>query len=427
VLKEGPLNSLQKKMATSKAIGDGVTLWTEKSTSPPATYKYQIESTGFNKVVFTFDFTGSQNFRIVNTPVFKDNHLKAQVIANPYGKSNEVVLQQVDVTKGGSMSMGMSWSRQDPDPEVLAAHKAEFDQKMSEVIANAETTFPVSLQETPVNSPQDNFTAILEACSSAGTSYIDVVFPPNDISLYKTDNTTEGQMAGKTNAKVITWRRPAEFLKDYATNKPDVFVGAIEPADIKQGALGDCWFMCSLASLAEFPSLIQNLFVTDRSNEEGAYQLKFCKNGQWTVVTVDDYFPCKPEDGPVYSKANGSELWVLLIEKAFAKLHGSYASIRGGFAYEAMMDLTGAPYRCMKFSDPDVKEMTDSGKLWELMNYWDDNDYLMSVSTPGEDHQTETAHRPGSGTGLVAGHAYSLMDAQLMPGGEKLVQVRNPW
>jgi len=161
--------------------------------------------------------------------------------------------------------------------------------------------------------------------------------------------------------------------------------------------------------------------------DEGAYQLKFCKNGRWVCVTVDDYFPCKPEDGPVYSKANGSELWVLLVEKAFAKLHGSYASIRGGFAYEAMMDLTGSPFRCMKFSDPDVKEMTDSGKLWELMNYWDDNDYLMSVSTPGEDHQTETAHRPGSGTGLVAGHAYSLMDAQQMPGGEKLVQVRNPW
>jgi calpain-15 len=66
-------------------------------------------------------------------------------------------------------------------------------------------------------------------------------------------------------------------------------------------------------------------------------------------MTLDDYFPCKPEAGPVYSRAHGSELWVLLLEKAFAKMNGSYAQIKGGWAFEAMIDLTGAPFHDLRF------------------------------------------------------------------------------
>lgn len=45
--------------------------------------------------------------------------------------------------------------------------------------------------------------------------------------------------------------------------------------------------------------------------------------------------------GPIYSKANGNELWVMLIEKAFAKYCGSYAAICAGKPFEALIDITG--------------------------------------------------------------------------------------
>lgn len=38
--------------------------------------------------------------------------------------------------------------------------------------------------------------------------------------------------------------------------------------------------------------MVERLFITTRYNEDGLYRVKFCKNGDWIEVTVDDYFPC---------------------------------------------------------------------------------------------------------------------------------------
>ena len=52
--------------------------------------------------------------------------------------------------------------------------------------------------------------------------------------------------------------------------------------------------MSALACLAERPALIERLLITKEVNDEGIYKVKLCKNGEWVIVTVDDYFPCHP-------------------------------------------------------------------------------------------------------------------------------------
>jgi len=112
--------------------------------------------------------------------------------------------------------------------------------------------------------------------------------------------------------------------------------------------------------------------------------------------------------GPVFSRAHGSEMWVLLLEKAYAKLHGNYYTLRGGFASEGMIDLTGNPTECFDFNDPIAVEMIKKGTFFDMMINFDKMNFLMSASTPGEDLWTE-AGRPSQEGGLVPGHAYSVI------------------
>jgi calpain-15 len=66
------------------------------------------------------------------------------------------------------------------------------------------------------------------------------------------------------------------------------------------------------------------------------------KNGENREIIIDNYFPCI-DGNPCFTKAKGNELWVLVLEKVWAKVHGSYERIEAGFSHEVMRDLTGAP------------------------------------------------------------------------------------
>ena len=123
-----------------------------------------------------------------------------------------------------------------------------------------------------------------------------------------------------------------------------------------------------------------------------------CKNAEWVLLTIDDYIPCYPGRGPVFSRANGPELWVLLLEKAYAKAHGSYDSLKYGFTKHGMLDLTGFP--TMYFEIPTLqKQQTAEGReildqIWECLHEYDDQDFLISGETPGEDQMSDAGGGP---------------------------------
>ncbi len=101
--------------------------------------------------------------------------------------------------------------------------------------------------------------------------------------------------------------------------------------------------MCVFSVIAEVPQRIKNIFEQTVLVPEGVYGLNMYKNGKKVHVIIDDYIPVDGNGQLYMSKAHGNELWVILIEKAYAKLHGSYERISGGLSHEALRDLTGAP------------------------------------------------------------------------------------
>jgi calpain, invertebrate len=75
--------------------------------------------------------------------------------------------------------------------------------------------------------------------------------------------------------------------------------------------------------------------------KKGLYVFRFYKNFNWVYVIVDDRLPCE-NSKPVFGRCtNLNEIWVPLIEKAYAKLHGCYEALISGFIDDAMTDLTG--------------------------------------------------------------------------------------
>ena len=249
-------------------------------------------------------------------------------------------------------------------------------------------------------------------------NFLDPSFPPTDTSLYDLESEEEYPLDEKP-----VWKRPKEFMEN-----PELYHNGIDPNDINQGALGNCWFMASIASVAEIPALIKRLFITKEYNEEGIYQMKLCKNGEWVKVTVDDYFPCYIDGGPMFCNSTGDELWVLLLEKAYAKLHGNYCQLRGGWEHHGMQDLTGCPTRYISFPEDkedldEIKEFSDD--LWEKLDYADSRGWVMCAGTDGVDEFTE-GDGPSDSHGIVPGHAYSVIDAREREG-VKLVHIRNPW
>lgn len=418
---------------SSKPLGDHGTLFTETIKGSVSIFKYYAACKGFHTLNLTLNFDKSVNFELCvedgnNGSIQLLKPLEASITIGPDETSSKLTIKQIDAKKGGSLSMALSCVIEKPGKEYVAKLAVAEKKRLKKLVSEAIEAFPPQVVRSASISDIEN------RCKTHAKSFIDVSFPPTDTSLFATLDHPDGAPTESTSASIV-WRRPCEFMSQNTSNLK-LFDGGIEPADIKQGLLGNCWMMCALSSLAEYPTLVEKLFVQKEYNPNGIYQVNLWKNGEWSTVTIDDYFPCYPGEGPIYSHAHGNELWVLLIEKAFAKLHGSYAMLRSGFTYEAFLDLTGAPYRDIRFFDVDVKSQIRDGSLWQYLCHCAKEGYIMALSTPAHniDATEETSGTPAVAvdrntlpSGLVPAHGYTILTVVNTRGGHKLVKIRNPW
>lgn len=205
-----------------------------------------------------------------------------------------------------------------------------------------------------------------------------------------------------------------------------LFEDGISPTDIQQGSLGNCWFLCALSALAEFSPLVQKIFVNPVCNKEGAYGLRICVAGEWKTFILDDMIPCYPSQGPLFSCNSGNELWVLLVEKAYARINHSYHGLRSGNPSDALSDLTGFPVDDFYLDSEEVKILVENGQFWRKLLQLGTEECLMAAGTHGEDKYTESGMDPENEAGIVPGHAYTIVSVVEVDG-IQLLQLRNPW
>uniref|UniRef100_A0A3Q3JEG5 Calpain catalytic domain-containing protein n=1 Tax=Monopterus albus TaxID=43700 RepID=A0A3Q3JEG5_MONAL len=192
--------------------------------------------------------------------------------------------------------------------------------------------------------------------------------------------------------------------------------------DFGQGELGDCWFLASIGALTcqrHFLEWVVRLEQTFDKDYCGLFHFRFWRFGKWVDVVIDDKLPT------IYGKLifvhskNRNEFWPALLEKAYAKVCGSYSDLSGGSLSEAMMDFTGGVHMCIQLSQP-------PSNLWDLMNRAGKYHTLMGCGTH-HTPQGKTYANNELPNGLVSGHAYTVTGILSQRQVVNLVRLWNPW
>ncbi len=197
--------------------------------------------------------------------------------------------------------------------------------------------------------------------------------------------------------RVVTW----------APMLGQLFVDGISVNDVRQGDLGDCFFVASLAALAwAQPERIARA-ITPRP--DGLFDVALFSKGRRVTVTVDTVFP-RRSGAPAYvSPTSPGELWGMVLEKAYARWRGNYRALDRGYAPDRVLRVvSGLP----------TERWTTEGDARALFD-------RLSRALAARSAIVATTKRGQVQAGLSVHHAYTVLSAGLRDG-QGFVVLRNP-
>uniref|UniRef100_A0A671WW75 Calpain-3 n=1 Tax=Sparus aurata TaxID=8175 RepID=A0A671WW75_SPAAU len=279
----------------------------------------------------------------------------------------------------------------------------------------------------PLRFNSQDFGVLRQECLGGKTLFEDESFPATVESLgFK-------ELGHKSNkVKNIVWKRPKEICEN-----PQFIVGGASRTDICQGDLGDCWLLAAIACLTLNEKLLYRVVPQEQSFSEGyggIFHFQFWRYGDWVDVVIDDRIPTFNNQLVFTKSAERNEFWSALLEKAYAKLHGSYEALKGGNTTEAMEDFTGGvtEFYEMKEAPKELyKIMKKALERGSLMGCSIDVSQTTEKAVPLVCSLVPARFETRTVTGLVKGHAYSVTAVEEVKlhkeAKVRLVRLRNPW
>lgn len=255
---------------------------------------------------------------------------------------------------------------------------------------------------------QNPILEIMNYCQFNNCVFKDSYFPANDESLNKDDG------RNKRTFSDIVWKRTQDVLDD-----PKLFEDGIEPSDLNQGSVGNCWLINSIATLSLEENRILNLIFPKQYSNYGVYVFKLYFQGTWKYVVVDDYIPVKKKTfNYVFASSNQkNEVWVPLFEKAFAKAFSSYRALIAHPIAVGLEMLSGGETEYNSHSN--LKTYEEKDTFWNKLLKYNQKNYLLGATSHGNsDKETNN--------GIVGNHAYSVIEI-IEINSLRLLKLRNPW
>ncbi|KAF5401368.1 Calpain family cysteine protease [Paragonimus heterotremus] len=245
------------------------------------------------------------------------------------------------------------------------------------------------------------FAGRVAAQRKEGSLFEDPHMSADDTSVYRT---------APRGYQQYDWRRPHQLTPD-----PNFIIDGISRFDVKQGEIGDCWFLAAVSSLSIHPELLEQVVPSGQSFSKnvstidektfpycGMFWFRFWRFGEWVDVIVDDRLPTRNGSLVFMHSSNRNEFWSALLEKAYAKMVGSYEAMRGGNTAEAMEDFTGGLTELVELGPRSPR------KLFSIMERAHSRCSLMACSIDATPEEIETE----GPNGLIMGHAYSVTDVR---------------